>query len=200
MKYFRGLRSGQRGFTLVELLVAIPISAVVVAAATGGLIQVLDSKDASTHMYALRQVQSAGYWVSTDAYQAQQVGDIPGDITVGPNQGFPLVLKWLDPDTNESHVITYDLLGTPGEPRTLERHEVITNQTTGDQSTVETVVARYLVDTVAGIPATQITEGDPNTGQAPLMFKVTSQVGREPSEERTYDITLRPEMLAEVGF
>jgi prepilin-type N-terminal cleavage/methylation domain-containing protein len=200
MKYFRGPKSGQRGFTLIELLVAIPISALVVAAATGGLIQVVNSKDASTHMYSLRQVQTAGYWVSTDAYQAQQVGDVPGEMTVGGNQGFPLVLKWEDPDTNEWHVVTYDLGGTPGESRTLERSEVITNQGTGDQTSATTTVASYLVDSIEGTPATEVKEGDPDAHQAPLIFKVTSHVGRERIQERTYDITLRPQMLAQVSF
>jgi prepilin-type N-terminal cleavage/methylation domain-containing protein len=200
MKYFRGRRSGERGFTLVELLVVIPITAVVVAAAAGGLIQLVNSKDASTHMYSLRQVQTAGYWVSTDAYQAQQVGTIVGETTVGPNQGFPLVLTRLDPDTNESHLVTYDLVGSTGGPLTLERTEVITNQATGDQTTLQTTVARYLVDSIEGAPATMIRVGDVNIGEPPLIFTVSSQVGREPLEERTYNITLRPEALSQVGF
>ena len=202
MKYFRGPKSGQRGFTLLELLVAIPISALVVAAATGGLIQVVNSKDASTHMYSLRQVQTAGYWVSTDAYQAQQVGDVPGEITVGANQGFPLVLKWLDPDTGKTHIVTYTLGGTTGEPRTLVREEVIRDdQDPGAEPTTTVMtVASYLVDSIEGTPATEVKEGDPDAHQAPLIFKVTSHVGREPTEDRTYDITLRPQMLAQVSF
>jgi len=200
MKYFRGRRSGERGFTLIELLVVIPITAVVVAASAGGLIQLVNSKDASTHMYSLRQVQTAGYWVSTDAYQAQQVGTIAGETTVGPNQGFPLVLTRLDPDTNESHLVTYDLVGSAGGPFTLERTEVITNQATGDQTTSQTTVARYLVDSIEGVPATMIRVGVVNIGEPPLIFTVTSQVGRERLEERTYNITLRPEALSQVGF
>ena len=186
---------GQRGFTLVEILVAIPIAGLVVVAAAAGLIQVLNSKDAGTQMYSLRQVQTAGYWVSTDGYQAQQVGNVPGEITIGANQGFPLVLKWLDLDTNESHWVTYDLGGTPGELRTLLRFEVITDQDTGDQTTSQTNVARYLLDNSSNPPGvTQITEGDLAVGEAPLVFTVTSQVGREPIETRTYEI--KPRALA----
>jgi prepilin-type N-terminal cleavage/methylation domain-containing protein len=186
---------GQRGFTLVEILVAIPIAGLVVVAAAAGLIQVLNSKDAGTQMYSLRQVQTAGYWVSTDGYQAQQVGNVPGEITIGANQGFPLVFKWLDLDTNESHWVTYDLGGTPGETRTLWRYEVITNQATGEQTTSQTNVARYLLDNSSDPPGTtQVTEGDPTEGEAPLVFTVTSQVGREPIETRTYEI--KPRALA----
>ncbi len=200
MKYFGRRRSGERGFTLIELLVVIPIGAVVAAAAAGGLIQMFHSQDASAHMYSLRQVQTAGYWVSTDAYQAQQVGTVEGEITLGPNQGFPMVLTWIDPDANESHVVTYDLAGSSGDPLTLERHEVITHQVTGDKTETKITVARYLLHTIEGAPATQIREGIPTLGEPPLVFKVTSQVGREPLEQRTYNITLRPETLAQVSF
>ena len=50
MRRIRGFTKDQRGFTFVELLVAIPISALVVFAATAGLMQVINSKDASTLM------------------------------------------------------------------------------------------------------------------------------------------------------
>jgi hypothetical protein len=68
-------------------------------------------------------------------------------------------------------------------------------------------VARYLVDFVydpdSGLiigNATECRLGDPNKDEAPLVFKVTAQVGREPAEERTYNITLRPELLSQVEF
>ena len=208
MKWIRALKSGQRGFTLLELLVAIPIAALVVAAATAGLMQVVNSKDASTHMYSLRQVQTAGYWVSTDGYQAQRVGDVLGEITVGPNEGFPLKLWWLDPDTNEAHTVTYTLGGTEGSPRTLLRTEVITVDGSETSSTSITV-ARYLVDYIYD-PDTGATIGNAtecrvgvvnpaaDVNEPSLIFKVTAQVGREPPETRTYNIQLRPELLSQV--
>jgi hypothetical protein len=131
--------------------------------------------------------------VSTDGYQAQQVGVVPGQITLGPNQGFPLELRWLDVDTNEWHWVTYDLNGAPGELRTLWRDEVITDQTTGDQTTSVTNVARYLLDeSTDPLGVTEIRLG--GAGEAPLVFTVTSQVGREPVESRTYEI--KPRALA----
>ena len=199
MKYVKRLTCGQRGFTLVELLVVIPISALVVAAATAGLITVLHSGDASTHMYSLRQVQTAGYWVSTDGYQAQEV---QVDNATGN-----LVLNWSDPDTNKAHEVTYTLGGVAGEPRTLVRTEVITDDLnpTADNVTTTTTVARYLVDYVydpdSGVILDTATEwrlGIKADDEPPLIFKVTAQVGLEPAEERTYNITLRPQLLGQV--
>jgi len=63
----------QRGLTLLELLIALPIAALIIAAVTGAIIQLLESSQASNHMIALRQVQTAGYWVSKDGLQAQRV-------------------------------------------------------------------------------------------------------------------------------
>ncbi len=94
---------GQRGFTLVELLVAIPVSAIVVAAATAGLMQLLDSKDASAHMLTMRQVQTAGYWMSTDGLQSETVTLTAGDNVTG---GFPLTLVWTNPDDDTRHMVT----------------------------------------------------------------------------------------------
>jgi prepilin-type N-terminal cleavage/methylation domain-containing protein len=212
VKHFKRFRSGQRGFTLVELLVTIPIVALVVAAATAGIISIVNSKDASTSMYSLRQVQTAGYWVSTDGYQAQLVGDTPGEITVGPDRGFPLRLWWVDPDTSEAHEVVYTLGGTEGGPRTLLRQEVITVDGVQTEDTTITV-SRYLVDysydpdtgAISG-NATECRVGvvlhsdDPyeNINEPSLIFRVTAQVGREPPEERTYNIMLRPEILSQV--
>jgi prepilin-type N-terminal cleavage/methylation domain-containing protein len=182
----------QKGFTLVEILVAIPIAGLVVAAAAAGLIQVLNSKDAGTNMYSLRQVQTAGYWVSHDAYQAQRVGDVLGEITVGANQGFPLRLWWEDLDTGDSHDVEYRLEGASGELLTLWRHELIT-PVVGEPTTSLTNVARYLLDATTDPPG--VTEVRPGgVGEAPLVFTVTAKVGREPVESRTYEI--KPRALA----
>ena len=209
MKHIKRSKSGQRGFTLVELLVAIPISALVVAAATAGIISIVNSRDAGTSMYSLRQVQTAGYWLSTDGYQAQEVGYTKGEITVGPDRGFPLRLWWLDPDTNEAHNVIYTLGGTEGGPRTLIREESITNDITGSSDNSTLTVARYLVDftydpdtgAITG-NATECRVGIVNPAQGlnepSLIFKVTAQVGQEYPEERTYNIMLRPDILSEV--
>lgn len=70
MKWLKGR---QKGFTLVELLVAIPIIGLLGLATGAVLIQLLHSDRISHRMAAVRQVQAAGDRVSQDAVQAQQV-------------------------------------------------------------------------------------------------------------------------------
>ena len=94
----------QKGFTLIEIVIAVAITGLVVAAASGAIIQVIQSTHTSAHMNALRQVQTAGYWVSKDALQAQS-------ITTGPDRGFPLTLNWTEWNGNV-HCVVYSLEGT----------------------------------------------------------------------------------------
>lgn len=114
-------RRNQKGFTLIEIVIAVAIAGLVVAAAAAAVVQLIQSSDTTAHMLAVRQVQQAGYWLSTDALQAQ---------TVTPPTGFPLTLTW------NSHNITYTL-----EPiddlYELQRSDGATNMT----------VAKYLTNT-----------------------------------------------------
>ncbi|OGO02823.1 MAG: hypothetical protein A2Y72_00225 [Chloroflexi bacterium RBG_13_53_26] len=166
---------GQKGFTLVELLVVIPIMAVVVAGATAGLIQVLHSRDASSRMVALRQVQTAGYWVSTDGLQADSVTLTAGD--------FPLTLVWTDPYNDEMHTVTYTVTGLSGNQE-LERHAVVVDISTG----------ATISDTTLTV-ASQLTQATCQQqvsaeGQVSLIFFAEARV-RQETESRTYDIKPR---------
>ena len=117
----KAIKANQRGFTLIEILVAVAVGALVVAAASGVIIQLLQSSRTSFHMTALRQVQTAGYWVSQDALQAESV------ITA-PDEGFPLTLT---PSSGDADIV-YALVSANGAEQ-LERQ---------GESTM--VVARYL--------------------------------------------------------
>ncbi len=65
---------GQRGFTLVELLVAMAISGLITGGLTLSIFQVFDSSARnSSEMTVVRQVQNAGHWVSRDTLMAQAV-------------------------------------------------------------------------------------------------------------------------------
>lgn len=169
----------QRGITLVEILVAIPIAALVVAAATAGLMQLFDSKDASARMLAVRQAQTAGYWMSTDGIQAESVTLTAGDNVTG---GFPLTLVWTDPDDNERHTVDYSVTGTAGN-LVLRRYETVVD--IGDPGTpvvTNTNVARNLTQATC---SQQILNK-----QVLLTFTVTAQVDQE-AETRTYEIKPR---------
>jgi len=119
------LRKDERGVTLLELLVALPIAAMVVAAASGAIFQMLNSGSASNHMLAYREVQTAGYWVSHDALQARTFNDNGGTYP-----GFPLTLSWTDWDDDE-YSITYTLEDMPsGNLKYLQRQESVNSTPT----------------------------------------------------------------------
>ena len=99
------IRQRQSGLTLVELMIAIALAGIVTAGITMLISNVFaTSARTSNHMTAVRQVQSAGYWVSKDALQAQNVTPDGGD------SGFPLTLTWeWEGATNQ---VRYELQGT----------------------------------------------------------------------------------------
>jgi len=117
------IHKNERGFTLVELIIAIAITAIITTGVTMTIFQVFTGNArSSNHMIAVRQVQNAGYWVSHDAQMAQLV------VTTGVS-GFPLILTWTDWDGTE-HQVTYDIVN--GDE--LKRSEGAT----------ETIVAKYI--------------------------------------------------------
>ncbi len=72
---FRRLRfinKNQRGFTVIELLVAIAISSLITSGLTLTIFQVFGGNARnSSEMTVIRQVQNAGHWISRDVLMAQ---------------------------------------------------------------------------------------------------------------------------------
>ena len=166
---FRSANSGQKGFTLIELMIAIAIAGLITGGITYAIIQLLtiNTRD-SNHMIAVRQVQQAGKEVSKDALQAQYV-------TPGLNQGFPLTFNWTEWGSNYTHGVIYSLNGTGGSG-TLQRQHY-------GNSTLDltTVVAEYISS--ASFVKTP-------SGRA-YDFTVTATVGTQ-NETRIYQVEPRP--------
>lgn len=81
----------QKGFTMIELLVAILITAIILGSVTTAISQVFTvNARSSNRMTAVRQVQTAGYWVSHDAQMAQTA---TADNLTSP---FVLKLTWTE--------------------------------------------------------------------------------------------------------
>ncbi len=84
------MKPGEKGYTLVELLIATTIIAMAAGAAGAAIFQIFGNTERnSDHMTVVRQVQNAGYWISRDAQMALSV-NTTGSLT---SPDF-LVLSW----------------------------------------------------------------------------------------------------------
>jgi len=112
----RLIHTDQKGFTLIEVLIVVAIFAVVAVVTSAAIGQVVQSNRTSNHMVAVRQVQQAGYYVSKDGLQAQ---NISCNLTTSSS----LHLNWTDGE-GQSYNITYTL-EPMGTLYRLYRNEVL---------------------------------------------------------------------------
>ena len=171
------INKDQRGFSLTELMLAFLIAGIITAGITITIFSVVSGNiRTSNHMTAVRQAQSAGYWVSHDAQLAQSI-----EIDDNPlGGGFPLVLSWTGWDDVE-HEVTYSLEDMVGGPKQLKQSYSIGSELT------ETIVAQFIN------PDSEKTKCEFTDGM--LVFTVTATVGygsQEQSETRVYEIVPRP--------
>ena len=197
------INRNQRGFTLVELIIAIAVSGVIAGATTGAIFQLMnDSARSNNHMTAVRQVQNAGYWFSRDALMAKSVSLFTGS-------GFPLHLTRTDFDGNV-HQVDYDLVGN-----NLQRDFTVHDADGALIDSGSSVVAQYIADiscaqyecTICGESFATLAEltahfasehtGIPVEGnyeKGALILTATATVGTGPQEEsetRVYRIVPR---------
>lgn len=107
-------KKSQLGFTLVEAMVAIAISAIILVGSVALLSNmVIGSVQNRANTMAMLQVQYVGFWITEDVVQAR-----PEDVSLGDAQGFPLTIGWTDWNGNLNQ-ITYSVAG---QVWTLSRH------------------------------------------------------------------------------
>lgn len=99
------MRNGEKGYTFIELIIAITIMVLVSGAASIAIFQIMKGTERNnTHINAVRQVQTAGYWIGRDARMAQSVNT---DNLTPPNF---IAFNWTEWDAeNEEiyHTATY---------------------------------------------------------------------------------------------
>ena len=164
-------RSSQKGLTLIELLVAMTVGAMIAGAVVASMFQLFTVSDRnSDYAAAFTQVQNAGYWVSHDAVQ---ITEEPTVINPAPSQFVSLTLDWVDWE-GDAHQVVYTLEGS-GQ---LKRSYSIN----GDPP--ETIVIAQYIDPS---PANTNCNWDGNV----LTLEITAQVGDQ-TVSRTYKVEPRP--------
>jgi prepilin-type N-terminal cleavage/methylation domain-containing protein len=163
----------QDGFTLIELVMALTISAVISGTITATIFQVITgSGRTNNHMVAIRNAQEAGFEISRDAQQARRVEPAAEAVDNPDGTRFPLVLTWTDWE-GVLNTVTYK----------IEDTELQRKYNDGGWG----CIAQYVN------PDPTMTYCDFTDGK--LTFQVTVTVGsgsEEQNETRVYEVVPRP--------
>ncbi len=171
------MKPGEKGYTLIELLIAITIMAMASAAAGAGIFQIISNTERnSNHMAAVLALQNADQRISQDAQTAQSV---TADNLTPPDF---LVLSWIDGNSGDEYQITYTLENMPGSAL----KELRRNQSVNSSANATALVAQY-IDSNPAKTSCNLTGGI-------LSLTITTIVGNGASiasETRTYQIVPR---------
>jgi prepilin-type N-terminal cleavage/methylation domain-containing protein len=165
---------GQRGFTIVEMLVSLALTGLIGLGATMASAQVLNHTSRNSDFTtASRQAMNAIYWVSRDAQMAQTIAGADAFPEAGD-----LVFSWTTWD-NEVDRVVYTL----ADGRLRRQYSV------DGEDPVETLVADY-INPDPGLTGCVWTGGV-------LNIKITASVGqgdRVIDVTRTHNVTSRPNL------
>ena len=186
-------RTGERGLTFVELLVALPIAALIIAGVGGIFYQLMQANaSANDNVAAYTQVQRVGASISSAVVQAQVVPDnnygdtgttqisIDQDVNVAGTEVF--LTQWTEWDGNTIQTL-YSIDSMADSTLKILRRTVKT-----DGAVTETgIAAEYLDDSIdpeTSLPRTRLEWSSDEKNIVRLV--VTAQVGQQ-SVVRTYE-------------
>ena len=181
-KRLRFINKNQAGLTLIELLIALVIAAVVTSTTSMVIFQIFDGEArSSNHVNAITRVQNAGSRISTDAGMAQSWST---DDNASTPELELLTLTWTEWEDSEVHTVIYSV-----EDNQLKR----VHSSNADD---EIRVFEYIYYTDPDDSETIITfcEPDPENPYQ-LNFTLTAVVGvgsQQERETRVYEVTPRP--------
>jgi len=175
------MKLGEKGFTLLELLVSLAIIPLVALSASATMFQISKSTDRNRdYMTAVRQVQNAGYWISRDAQMANSITTnttLPDFLTIGWTE-------WNWPSGAIYHYDRYFFEGLTSEGiGTLKRNHL---SSAGENQTTLIATGIYYEST------------DNNTSkasyQSPVLTVQLTAVSGKTRETREYKIKRRPNL------
>jgi prepilin-type N-terminal cleavage/methylation domain-containing protein len=167
----------QRGFTLIELIIAVAITGAITSGITMSIFQTFNyNARSNARMVAVKQVEEAIHYINRDVQMAQIIEPEPDPDP----DGFPLVLTWVEWETNSQNVVTYSLDDSTNELK--RKHDA------GGSTVSDRVVASY-VDTSSDDTYCEFDDTD-----WIFTFKITATVSGYPedmSETREVRVTPR---------
>ena len=175
------MKSGEKGYTLIELLIGITITVMVAGAAGMSIFQVLRNTERNNDLItAVRQVENAGYWISRDAQMA--LGVIATENLTLP--AF-LNLSWTewddagDPIYHSANYTFEDLTNGIGKLKRTYGSSV--------GASAQTLIAQYIYYDPDDADATSNT-----SYQNPLLTVKLTAVFKGATESREYKVKRRP--------
>ena len=175
------MKLGERGYTLIEVLISITIMALASSAAGGAIFQIMRNTERNAdHMTVARQVQNAGDWISRDAQMSL-------GVSATANLTLPvfLVLRWTENVSSTQpiyHTANYTIENLSGGIGTLKRRH-----TSSAGANEQTLIAQYIYYN----PADTANTSNASYESPILILKVTASVGGI-LETREYKISRRP--------